>query len=106
MPWISLGAGYKPPSGAENPATTPYTYTVPWDYPLWYSWQIGRDVLNATARPGVAADFAWAKAVALYPSAFDQRSQPLDGRGDITTMLLHFAAYVRGAAGIPHLPAH
>jgi hypothetical protein len=44
VPWISLGAGYKPPS--KDPASGHYNYTIPWDYPIWYSWQIGRDVKN------------------------------------------------------------
>lgn len=101
VPWISLGAGYKPPSA--DPASGQYPYTVPWAYPTWYSWELGRDINNATARPAVTEYYKWAKAVVFYPSAFDQRSPPV-GPGGITTMLLHFVAYCRGAAGIAELP--
>ena len=45
------------------------------------------------------------QAVALYPSAFDQRSPELAGSVQMTAMLLHFIAYCRGAAGIAELPA-
>ena len=66
--------------------------------------QQGRQVNNATARWPQLGYFKWAKHVALYPSAFDQRSPQLPGGGGLTTMLLHFIAYCRGAAGIAALP--
>ena len=49
--------------------------------------------------------FRYAKAVALYPSAFDQRSPSLPGTQAMTEMLLHFVSYARGAAGVAELPA-
>ena len=48
--------------------------------------------------------YDWAKEVALYPSPWDQRSPVLAGGGGLTTMLLHFIAYCRGAADIKELP--
>jgi hypothetical protein len=101
VPWISLGAGYQPP--ATDPASGHYPYAVPWAYPAWYSWELGRDINNATARPVVTGYYEWAKTVVFYPSAFDQRSPPISS-GGMTTMLLHFIAYCRGAAGIEKLP--
>ena len=102
VPWISLGAGYHP---SENlSASVGYHYQIPWDYPEYYSWLIGRDVNNASARPVSAQYYEWAKEVALYPSPWDQRSPVLPESGGLTAMLLHFIAYCRGAAGIKELP--
>jgi hypothetical protein len=98
-PWISLGAGYKPPTDATQ---THYSYTIPWDYPIWYSWEFGRDINNATIRTASTSFYQWAKTVVFYPSPFDPRS-PQRGDG-MTTMLLHFIAYCRGAAGDMRLP--
>ena len=64
VPWISLGAGYHP---SENlTANVGYDYQIPWDYPEYYSWEIGRDVNNASARTVSTKYYDWAKEVALY----------------------------------------
>jgi hypothetical protein len=106
VPWVSLGAGYRPPTQADSMIKGGrYKYQIPWDYPIWYSWDIGRQINNASLRWPQLSYYEHAKAVALYPSAFDQRSPQLEGGGDLTTMLLHFIAYCRGAAGIERLPA-
>jgi len=97
VPWISLGAGYKP---SDN-LTQGYPYVIPWDYEMYYSWELGRDIINGS-NPHTSY-YKWAKDVAMYPSAFDERS-PQIGSGGLTTMLLHFIAYCRGAAGINELP--
>jgi hypothetical protein len=102
VPWIALGAGYHP---SENlTASVGYDYQIPWDYLMFYSWEIGRDVNNATARTPTTKYYDWAKEVALYPSPWDQRSPVLPNSGGLTTMLLHFIAYCRGAADIKELP--
>ena len=101
VPWISLGAGYKPSENLSQ--STGYEHTLPWDYSRWYSWELGRDINNVTIRTPTTAYFDFAKNVALYPSAFDKHSPRLGG-GDLTVMLLHFIAYCRGAAGITELP--
>ena len=102
VPWVSLGAGYHPPENLSD--TLGYDYQIPWDYPLFYSWEIGQDINNATARTPTTQYFSWAKEVALYPSPWDQRSPLLRNGGGLTTMLMHFVAYCRGAAGIKELP--
>merc|ERR1712094_51826 len=30
--------------------STGYEYTLPWDYPRWYSWELGRDINNISIR--------------------------------------------------------
>ena len=101
VPWISLGAGNRPSDNLTQ--GTGYEYGLPWDYPRWYSWELGRDINNATARTPTTNFFDFAKNVVFYPSAFDKHSPQL-GRSDLTVMLLHFVAYCRGAAGIKELP--
>ena len=45
------------------------------DYPIWYSWQMGRDVNNASARPSWLSAFQYARAVAFYPSVKNASQQ-------------------------------
>eukprot|EP01047_Picozoa_sp_COSAG01_P075303 COSAG01_NODE_12861_length_1673_cov_1.749047_1_plen_346_part_01 len=101
VPWVSLGAGNKPSENLSH--STGYEYTLPWDYPRWYSWELGRDINNISIRTPTTTFFDYAKEVVFYPSAFDKHSPQL-GRSDLTVMLLHFIAYCRGAAGIMELP--
>ena len=101
VPWISLGAGHKPSDNLTQ--TTAYPYELPWDYPRWYSWELGRDINNISIRTPTTTFFDYAKEVVFYPLAFDKHSPQL-GRSDLTVMLLHFVAYCRGAAGIKELP--
>ena len=85
-------------------AGTGYAYSLPWDYPRYYSWELGRDINNISSRTPTTTYFTYAKNVVLYPSAFDKHSPQLGNRSGLTVMILHFVAYCRGAAGIRTLP--
>eukprot|EP00039_Didymoeca_costata_P022575 m.4764 g.4764 ORF g.4764 m.4764 type:complete len:384 (-) comp3096_c0_seq2:129-1280(-) len=113
VPWLALGCGYRVMSSLncsaysldKAPCTT---FDFQFDYGLEFSWQMGSEI-NDVARYGPNASvrlapWDYAKSLAFYPSVFDTRSPPSPRLGNSTTIMVeHFAAYVKGAAGLPGL---
>lgn len=72
-----------------------------------YSWQLGREVNNpwysTESRIERYAPWYAAEVVCFYPSVFDTRGVSA-GPGNLSTsMMQHFANYVRGANGLDGL---
>jgi len=85
-PWVALGSGYRPNVNDKK------EWNFVWDYDLYYSWQIGRELNNSWFgdRPVRFAPWNAAEVVCFWPPAFDKRSR---------TWPKHFIAYVLGANG-------
>jgi hypothetical protein len=88
-PWVALGAGYM---RNIHPALE---FVSPWDYELYYSWQLGAEINHPwyARRPERFAPWDAARIVVFYPKPFCH-----------TVWVRHFVAYVRGANGVRELP--
>ena len=79
-----------------------------WDYGYEYSWLLGREIADPffAKNPSKFAPWDYAKRVCLYPSVFETvLTAPLNtSNGTSTLIMMHFVAYVLGAAGIEQLP--
>ena len=79
-----------------------------WDYGYEYSWLLGREIADPffAKNPSKFAPWNYAKRVCLYPSVFETvLTAPLNtSNGTSTLIMMHFVAYVLGAAGIEQLP--
>ncbi|MCC6357994.1 MAG: BACON domain-containing protein [Phycisphaerales bacterium] len=85
VPWIALGAGYRPTEDNTN-----VYYDPNWNYDMQVAWNFGREINDPTNSTWDPAPW-----VMIYPSPF-QANTPYFGQ--------HFVAYVRGAHNVPGLP--
>ena len=101
---LALGTGYR-----RDVATGGTNYwEKAWDYGYEYSWLLGREIADPffAKNPTKFAPWDYAKRVCLYPSVFETvLTAPLNtSNGTSTLIMMHFVAYVLGAAGIEQLP--